>query len=206
MTANETPGEYRAFGPSPTPGNLGRGLAHVAAPAAFSHARSRTNRSVPPALIAARTIAGGASQIPDPSGFVTVQSRGCVTWGTPVAVLCCEGTIGMGGEQRAVSDADVRADLARALALPSRTAKHLGGKADVKHDALLDGADVGPLVEQACAEAGGQQALATQLGVSRAYINAVVNRHRPPNAAILAALGLRKVVAVRYAPVKGSAA
>ncbi len=63
---------------------------------------------------------------------------------------------------------------------------------------VLDALDVHAMLRRACAEAGGQKAWAARHGVPYSYLNNVVNGYREPTDAMLAALGLRRVV--KYAP------
>lgn len=64
-------------------------------------------------------------------------------------------------------------------------------------EASLDLIDVCRLLQQACDRAGGQAAWAAKHGLSRQVVNDTLNTRRLPGDAIIAALGLRKVV--RYA-------
>lgn len=97
----------------------------------------------------------------------------------------------MGGDLRAVSDADVRADLARVLGLPARRTRVNAGRE-------IDAVELSAMLRQACKEAGGQGAFAARMGVARSFISMVMHAKRVPTPEILAALGLRKIVTVRY--------
>ncbi len=58
--------------------------------------------------------------------------------------------------------------------------------------------DVYGLIRRACREAGSQQAWALEIGVSPAYVSAVLNGTKPPSDALLAALGVRRTVIYRW--------
>lgn len=57
--------------------------------------------------------------------------------------------------------------------------------------------DIIAVVRRACREAGDQQTLARQLGVSPAYISDVLNERKEPGPKILDPLGYERVVTYR---------
>lgn len=56
-------------------------------------------------------------------------------------------------------------------------------------------------LRQACAAAGSQRAFAEQIGVTEAFISAVLHGRKAPGPTVLAAVGLRRIV--RYVPTRG---
>lgn len=103
----------------------------------------------------------------------------------------------MTGGTHAVSDADVRADLARALAVLPRPAPVLREQAP-----RLKRADIVRLISQECEQAGGQSAWARRHGVSISQLSEVINSRRAPNAKMLLALGYQPLP-VEYVRVRG---
>ncbi len=57
------------------------------------------------------------------------------------------------------------------------------------------------LLQTECAKAGGQKAWAAEHGLSGGYVSSVLHAKQDPGPAVLAALGLRKVVS--FEPVRG---
>jgi hypothetical protein len=62
---------------------------------------------------------------------------------------------------------------------------------------ILELDDVISLLRSEVERAGNQEAWARKAGVHRAYLNKVLNGHRPPNKATINALGLRMVFVAR---------
>lgn len=58
--------------------------------------------------------------------------------------------------------------------------------------------DVYGLIRQACRDAGGQHKWAEQVGVTPAFVSALLHGRRNPSKRILDALGVRKVVTFHY--------
>lgn len=49
-------------------------------------------------------------------------------------------------------------------------------------------------IRKACREAGSQKAFAEKAGVSAAFVSAVLNGQKPPSAAMLSHVGIKRVV------------
>lgn len=73
---------------------------------------------------------------------------------------------------------------------------------EMSQPTMLDSIDVAARLRRACADAGGQTAFAGQVGVSVAFVNAVLSARKAPGARVLAAIGLRQIV--RYVPVRAA--
>lgn len=58
----------------------------------------------------------------------------------------------------------------------------------------LDEAELYAVIRREVQAAGGQSAFARKLGISAAYVSQIVNAHREPSDAVLARIGLRRVV------------
>lgn len=69
------------------------------------------------------------------------------------------------------------------------------------HSVSIDLVEIYARIRAACSAAGSQRKWAASLGVSDAYVSAVLNALKAPSPAMLAAIGFRRVV--RYVPLKG---
>jgi hypothetical protein len=59
-------------------------------------------------------------------------------------------------------------------------------------------------LREACEKAGSENAWAKAHGMSQAYVNDAIRGRREPGPAILEAMGLEKVIEIRYRPTASS--
>jgi len=95
VTASRPPGSLWASAPASRPGHFSRGLAHVAAPAAFPCTRVFFKPQIPWSPVCARIIKGNVPDVADVIGFVTMRSRKRVTQVTSARISHCKGTVPM---------------------------------------------------------------------------------------------------------------